>query len=310
MVYGSNKVAGGRTYWVENGKVNNRVIRKVNGRDYFANVLIRRPENRYNTAYIFRPYAVMDNNGENIVIYGPEMSRSMYTVCKQILLGRFQARNVRISVPQKYCRYCGKAVSHGQKELYQMKSKRNTVWIVLTCMLAVLVFVLSAALYGSWKITEALQTQLAEMQNGVFAVEVVQGQQETATAGDVQTVRVMNGILQQQDTDGQWVDVAPVEELAQADPILAGRNKMQELIAQNKEAVQNGTISAEQISPLLAKQSSIEEMALEFASQVQSAAEKRQHRRRKRPRKRQPRLPRQRLRLPLRQLRCLHNSRR
>ena len=155
-----------------------------------------------------------------------------------------------------------------------MKSKRNTVWIVLTCMLAVLVFVLSAALYGSWKITEALQTQLAEMQNGVFAVEVVQGQQETATAGDVQTVRVMNGILQQQDTDGQWVDVAPVEELTQADPILAGRNKMQELIAQNKEAVQNGTISAEQISPLLAKQSSIEEMALEFASQVQSAAEK------------------------------------
>lgn len=85
MVYGSNKVAGGRTYWVENGKVNNRVIRKVNGRDYFANVLIRRPVNRYNTAYIFRPYAVMDNNGENIVIYGPEMSRSMYTVCKQIL---------------------------------------------------------------------------------------------------------------------------------------------------------------------------------------------------------------------------------
>jgi M6 family metalloprotease-like protein len=85
MVYGSNKVSGGRTYWVENGKVNNRVIRKVNGRDYFANVLIRLPENRYNTAYIFRPYAVMDNNGENIVIYGPEMSRSMYTVCKQIM---------------------------------------------------------------------------------------------------------------------------------------------------------------------------------------------------------------------------------
>ena len=155
-----------------------------------------------------------------------------------------------------------------------MKSKRNTVWIVLTCMLAVLVFVLSAALYRSWKITEALQTQLAEMQNGVFAVEVVQGQQETATAGDVQTVRVMNGILQQQDTDGQWVDVAPVEELTQADPILAGRNKMQELIAQNKEAVQNGTISAEQVSPLLAKQNSIEEMALAFASQVQSVAEK------------------------------------
>ncbi len=27
----------------------------------------------------------MDYNGSNVVIYGPEMSRSMYTVCKQIL---------------------------------------------------------------------------------------------------------------------------------------------------------------------------------------------------------------------------------
>ena len=155
-----------------------------------------------------------------------------------------------------------------------MKRKRNTVWIVLTCMLAALVFVLSAALYRSWRIMGALQTQLTEVQNGALTVEVDQGQQETATAGDVQTVRVINGILQQQDTDGQWVDVAPVEELTQADPILAGRNKMQELIVQNKEAVQNGTISAEQISSLLAKQSSIEEMALAFASQVQSAIKK------------------------------------
>ena len=153
-----------------------------------------------------------------------------------------------------------------------MKRKRNTVWIVLTCMLAALVFVLSAALYRSWRIMGALQTQLTEVQNGALTVDVDQGQQETATAGDVQTVRVINGILQ--DTDGQWVDVAPVEELTQADPILAGRNKMQELIVQNKEAVQNGTISAEQISSLLAKQSSIEEMALAFASQVQSAIKK------------------------------------
>ena len=155
-----------------------------------------------------------------------------------------------------------------------MKSKKNTVWIVLTCVLAVLVFVLSAALYRSWQITGTLRNQLAEVKNGVFAAEVVQGQQEIATAGEVQTVRVMNGILQQQDADGQWVDVAPVEELTQADPVLAGRSKMQELIAQNKEAVQNGTISAEQISPLLAKENSIEEMALAFAAQVQSAAEK------------------------------------
>ena len=27
----------------------------------------------------------MEHNGTQVVIYGPEMSRSMYTVCKQIL---------------------------------------------------------------------------------------------------------------------------------------------------------------------------------------------------------------------------------
>ena len=85
MVYGSNKLQGGRTYYVENGKVFNKVIRTVNGRDYFANVLTKLPPQRYDTAYVFRPYAVMENNGSRIVIYGPEMSRSMYTVCKQIL---------------------------------------------------------------------------------------------------------------------------------------------------------------------------------------------------------------------------------
>lgn len=154
-----------------------------------------------------------------------------------------------------------------------MKSKRNTVWIVLTCVLVVLVFVLAAAVYHFWQVTVDLQTQLADAQNDMWAEEVVQGQQETATAGSVQTVRVMNGILQQ-DENGQWVDVAPVEELQQADPVLAGRSKMQELIAQNREAVQNGTISAEQISPLLAKQSILAGAALASASQVQSATEK------------------------------------
>lgn len=155
-----------------------------------------------------------------------------------------------------------------------MKSKKNTVWIVLTFVLSVMVFVLAAALYHSRQVTVKLQTQLADVQNDMWAEEVVQGQLGTAIAGNVQTVRVMNGILQQQDENGQWVDVAPIEELQQADPVLAGRNKMQELIAQNREAVQNGTLSVEQISPLLAKQSILTGAALASASQVQSATEK------------------------------------
>ena len=85
MVYGSSKLGGGKTYGVINGRFSDKVIRRVNGRDQFANVLTNLPPARYNTAYIFRPYTVMEKDGSNVVIYGPEMSRSMYTVCKQIL---------------------------------------------------------------------------------------------------------------------------------------------------------------------------------------------------------------------------------
>ena len=85
MVYGSNKLGGGKTYGVINGKFSDKVIRRVNGRDQFANVLTKLPPERYNTSYIFRAYAVMEKDGSRVVIYGPEMSRSMYTVCKQIL---------------------------------------------------------------------------------------------------------------------------------------------------------------------------------------------------------------------------------
>lgn len=85
MVYGSNKLGGGKTYGVINGKFSDKVIRRVNGRDQFANVLTKLPPERYNTSYIFRSYAVMEKDGSSVVIYGPEMSRSMYTVCKQIL---------------------------------------------------------------------------------------------------------------------------------------------------------------------------------------------------------------------------------
>ena len=85
MVYGSNKVSGGRTFYTENGKVYNKVIKTVSGREQFANVLVGLPESRYAVNYVFRAYAVVEKDGVESVIYGPEMSRSMYTVCKQIL---------------------------------------------------------------------------------------------------------------------------------------------------------------------------------------------------------------------------------
>lgn len=151
-------------------------------------------------------------------------------------------------------------------------NKKNTVWIILTCVFALTTLVLGMALYRSHSDRKLLESQLAGAWD-VVAVTTNQ-QQQPAGADNLQEVRVMNGILQQQDKYQQWVDVAPVEDLLQADPVLAGRNKMQELIAQNREAVQNGTVSAEQLSPLMAKQSVLTGAALAAASQVQSGNNK------------------------------------
>ena len=98
-----------------------------------------------------------------------------------------------------------------------MESKKNTFQIVLIGILTVLVLILAAALYRSWRVEGELRAQLAEAQNNAMTVENEQGTQLAAAADNALTVRVMNGILQQQDASGQWLDVAPVEELRQAD---------------------------------------------------------------------------------------------
>lgn len=152
------------------------------------------------------------------------------------------------------------------------KNKKNTVWIILTCVFALTTLVLGMALYRSQSDRKLLENQLAGAQD-VVAVTTAQ-QQQLAGADNLQEIRIMNGILQQQDKHQQWVDVAPVEDLLQADPVLAGRNKMQELITQNREAVQNGTISAEQISPLMAKAGTLTGVALVSASRVESSNNK------------------------------------
>lgn len=152
------------------------------------------------------------------------------------------------------------------------KNKKKTVWIILTCVFALTTLVLGMALYRSQSDRKLLERQLAGAQD-VVAVTMDQ-QQQLAGADNLQEIRIMNGILQQQDKHQQWVDVAPVEDLLQADPVLAGRNKMQELITQNREAVQNGTISAEQISPLMAKAGTLTGVALVSASRVESSNNK------------------------------------
>lgn len=80
------KVGGGRSYWTENGVVNDRIFETVDGRYRFASVVTKLPQQQYATELAFRGYAILQSeDGEQLIIYGPPVARSIYTVAKQVL---------------------------------------------------------------------------------------------------------------------------------------------------------------------------------------------------------------------------------
>lgn len=84
FVKGGTKVGGGRAYWTENGTVNDKVFETVSGRNRFTSVLINLAPNMYAKDICFRAYAVMDCGGQEIIVYGPPVYKSVYTVAKQV----------------------------------------------------------------------------------------------------------------------------------------------------------------------------------------------------------------------------------
>lgn len=92
FVKGGTKVGGGRAYWTENGQVNDKVFETVSGRNRFTSVLINLAPNMYAKDISFRAYAVLDCGGQEIIVYGPPVYRSVYTVAKQVQAkGEFKA---------------------------------------------------------------------------------------------------------------------------------------------------------------------------------------------------------------------------
>lgn len=88
LIKGGEMVRGGRAYWVENGKTYDNVFSTVAGRNYFTSVLINLSSKMYATDLCFRSYAVLTYDGQEIIIYGPPVSRSIYMIARQL-----QARN-------------------------------------------------------------------------------------------------------------------------------------------------------------------------------------------------------------------------
>lgn len=86
------KIGSGRSYWIENSVVNDKILETVDGRYRFASVLINLPEAQYATDFAFRAYIILERNGERYVLYGPPVYRSIYTVAKQLdARGEFKA---------------------------------------------------------------------------------------------------------------------------------------------------------------------------------------------------------------------------
>lgn len=84
FVKDGTKVGGGRAYWTENGKVYDKVFETVAGRNRFTSVLINLAPNMYAKDISFRAYAVLECGGKDLIVYGPPVYRSVYTVAKQV----------------------------------------------------------------------------------------------------------------------------------------------------------------------------------------------------------------------------------
>lgn len=84
FVKGGTKVGGGRAYWIENGKVHDIVYETAAGRNRFTSVLTNLAPNMYAKDIVFRSYTVLECDGQELIVYGPPVCRSVYTVAKQI----------------------------------------------------------------------------------------------------------------------------------------------------------------------------------------------------------------------------------
>jgi len=88
FVMGGTKVSEpGKAYWTENGKLNDKVCETVGGRERFANALTKLKTSVYDVDIAFRAYAILKkDDGDQIIIYGPIVAKSIYSIAKQLIV--------------------------------------------------------------------------------------------------------------------------------------------------------------------------------------------------------------------------------
>lgn len=86
MIKDGEKVAPGVSYSIDaEGNVQDTVFEIVDDRQRFAAVLVGLPAIQYKTSFAFRGYAVLTKDGQDIIVYGPIMSRSIYQLAETML---------------------------------------------------------------------------------------------------------------------------------------------------------------------------------------------------------------------------------
>ena len=92
LVKGGEKVLSGLSYGVnEAGETEDKVYETVDGRNRFTSVLVGLPVSQYQTEFAFRGYIILYKQGQDIILYGPAVWRSIYTLSEQVLaLGQYE----------------------------------------------------------------------------------------------------------------------------------------------------------------------------------------------------------------------------
>ena len=85
MVLDGKKVKKGTSFGVENGQPVDRVYKTVDGRVQYTAVLIDLEIPYYQTVMAFRPYAVLQKDGKQVVLYGGIRTNSIYSLSKLAL---------------------------------------------------------------------------------------------------------------------------------------------------------------------------------------------------------------------------------
>ena len=86
MIKGGEKVLFGMAYGVDaDGNKVDSVFETVNGRQRFTAVLVGLPAEQYKTDFAFRGYAILQKEGEEVIVYGPIIHKNIYALAEQAL---------------------------------------------------------------------------------------------------------------------------------------------------------------------------------------------------------------------------------